>query len=1016
MNRILAALFGLRFGERRMALMMTAYHFLLLVTLYLLKPVRDSLFLNEIGARELPFVFMLTTVAVLPLAALHVRAGRRLRLSRLVNGVGVILVLNLLGLRWLVQMQSAWVYYLLYAWVSIYAVLVTSQFWLLANGVFTGAKAKRVFPLLSVGAILGAVVGGEVTGLLVDRWGMRTENLLLVGAGLLAASSLIVIWVRRKSEGGEAASRGSDPSESAPANLFGVVKTLRTSRHLQLVIGVIALAVVTTTFVDYQFKTVAAAAFPAEGELTTFMGRFYGRVSLIAFVVQVFLAPRLIRMLGVGGALSFLPLTLALGSVGMIVFGGLWAGTALRGIDQSLKHSIDKTGRELLFVPVDLEKKKRVKVFIDLFFDQGMQGLGGLLLLFLTLVAGVTVEGLSVVVLGLLAVWVGLVVWARSSYINEFRDVLSQDGDEQAPDDDPSRPPARRAMTFDEVRQSLSSRSGTEVVQGLKRLEAAREGAERKTKGEDAGDARSAPPALPVEALRQLLDHRMAEVRRRAIRLLRQAGVKGHAEAVAVHLEDPDAEVRLEAARYLYRNLADGAGHLLLQQGLDHDDLRVRAAAVGLIAKDGGPEERALLTEPLLRELVTYSDGEAAEEARLEVARALGVVEWDGRDEMLTRLMDDPAPAVAERAVKSAGQTGERAFVAPLLKRLQRSEERQNEARRSLAAFGARIQGTLYDYLTDEQTDERLRRRLPGVLAMEGTQAAVDVLLLSRGRVPVPVWHEVVRALSRLRQKQGAPGDDRGDSASENSNTEGGSPPPLRFPEEPVREAVRGEAARYAALGQVMHRLRQRPAAPEAPASVSEAPSSAPAAALGADTLRAARRRSLERLCRLLGLRYRQDDLHNAYRGLTSENAALRSSALEFLDNVLEWDLKRDLLPLLDDPDGRRAADQAPGLFGLPEMNRWSDALIYLIERSGDPELAALALREAKAPNDDGAPALRDAVEAATRHPNPTVRTAAREAAGRADRADDSTADGTDDSREPPAAADAPERSVSSMK
>jgi hypothetical protein len=49
----------------------------------------------------------------------------------------------------------------------------------------------------------------------------------------------------------------------------------------------------------------------------------------------------------------------------------------MRGSEQSLKHSIDKTGRELLFVPITMERKKRVKVFIDLFVDQGMQGVGG---------------------------------------------------------------------------------------------------------------------------------------------------------------------------------------------------------------------------------------------------------------------------------------------------------------------------------------------------------------------------------------------------------------------------------------------------------------------------------------------------------------------------------------------------------------------------------------------------------------------------------------------------------------
>jgi ATP/ADP translocase/HEAT repeat protein len=982
MNRILAALFGLRFGERRMALMMTAYHFLLLVTLYVLKPVRDSLFLSQQGAIELPFVFMLTTVAVLPVAALHVRAGRRLPLSRLINGVAVILVLNLLGLRGLVGLGDPWVYYLLYAWVSVYAVLVTSQFWLLANAVFTPAESKRIFPLLSAGAIFGAVVGGEVTGLLVDRWGMRTENLLLVGAGLLVVSLGMVAWVRRKSEDREERLPVGEASEGAPANLFGVVKTLRTSRHLQLIIGVIALAVITTTFVDYQFKTVAASAFPAEGELTSFMGRFYGRVSLIAFLVQVFLAPRLIRMLGVGGALALLPLTLALGAVGLVAFGGLWAATALRGADQSLKHSVDKTGRELLFVPIDLVKKKRVKVFVDLFFDQGMQGVAGLLLLGLTMGLGLSVQGMSVVVLGLLAAWLGLVVLARSSYINQFRTLLRQQ--EEGESEDERAEQASRPMSVQEVRASLGSRSAEEVVRGLERLENA---CTEEPREDEPGEK---PGAFPVEALRQLLEHRAPEVRRRAIRVLREAGADGHSEAVAVHLEDADPGVRLEAARYLYRSF-EGGRDLFLRQGLEHEDLRIRAAAVGLIAKDGGPEERALLTKPLLKNLVTHEDGEAAEEARLEGARALGVVDWPGRDALLIDLMDDPSPEVADRAVKSAGQTGDRVFVAPLLEQLQEEGREEEEARRSLVAFGPRILGTLYDYLVDEETPERLRRRIPSVLAAGGTQAAVDVLLLSQGRVPVPVWHEVVQALSHLRARGG----EGRDGESER----------LRFPKEAVREAVWEEAARLAALGQVLRAREQTDAASRQ--------------ALPPERLHAARRGSLERLCRLLGLRYPQDDLRNVYRGLTDEDATMRSGAVELLDNLLEWDLGRDLLPLLNDPEGRRAATDGPTLFEQRKIASWREALGHLLTRSRDPTLATCAAEAAAREIDareEGAPILRERLEAATHASSRAIRVAAQEALGDQPMASEREAPPPEDA--PPGAFNgeaAPERPAPSM-
>ena len=47
--------------------------------------------------------------------------------------------------------------------------------------------------------------------------------------------------------------------------------------------------------------------------------------------------------------------------------------------------------------------------------------------------------------------------------------------------------------------------------------------------------------------------------------------------------------------------------------------------------------------------------------------------------------------------------------------------------------------------------------------------------------------------------------------------------------------------------------------------------------------------------------------MHNALRGLTSEEQSLRAGALEFVDNLLDWDTKQYLLPLLDDATGEQA-------------------------------------------------------------------------------------------------------------
>jgi hypothetical protein len=55
-----------------------------------------------------------------------------------------------------------------------------------------------------------------------------------------------------------------------------------------------------------------------------------------------------------------------------------------------------------------------------------------------------------------------------------------------------------------------------------------------------------------------------------------------------------------------------------------------------------------------------------------------------------------------------------------------------------------------------------------------------------------------------------------------------------------------------------------------------------------------------ERIFALLTLRYPQPGLVNAYFGVQSNDASVRDNSLEFLDNILEQQLRRKLLPLLD--------------------------------------------------------------------------------------------------------------------
>ena len=897
MGRLIGSIFGLRQGERTVAFLMAGYHFLLLVSLYLLKPVRDSVFLSSRGPDELPFVFLLTTAVVTPVAFLHTRAARRTTVGPLIDGVSLVLVGSIVGLRLLMGVGGEWVAYLLYASVSIYGLIVTAQFWLLANALFTASQSKRIFTLLSAGAILGAIAGGEMTGLLVDGLGLGSENLLWCAAGVLLAATGLAVWIRRvyrDQQSGSAAAAVGETSADEP-EATGALSIIRDSRHIQLIVGILTLMVVVTTLVDYQFKTVAARAYPTEEALTTFMGHFYGRVSIIALLVQFVLAPRLMRVVGIGGALSVLPGMLAVGTAGMLAMPGLVAGVFLRGAGQSLKHSLDKTGRELLFVPVPLEKKKRVKVFVDLFVDQGAQGLGGLLLLGLAYGAGLSVQMISVVTLVLIAAWGALTYRVRHTYVDQFRAKLRERGraPEEAADDGSAEAEAPSAE-LDELLGALCSHAETDVLHALEELE-----------GRD--------DAVPVEAMLCLLDHPSATVRGETIRVLRVREVEDVGEPVAEALRDPDPDVQLEAARYLYCQLTDN--HLeRLETALRHEDPQIQAAAVGLIAEEGTVEEYRLVSESLIRRLVDM-EGDRGHEARTQVARILGVLDRPYRNELLHRLLRDEVSSVVRAAIRAAGRTGDPSFVHPLVRRLA-DDAHESDAQQALEAFGDEIFGTLYDHLTDEALPLAARRRLPPVFAAHPSRFGLVLLVRSLRRVPVPVRHAAVRALSKIHEA-----DD------------------FSFDPAPVDTAIEQDLRHYAALGQILRlcRLGKTGALPLPPAQV-----------------QSFREEALERVFRLLGLRYDQRDIYDAYLGITSADPSLRDSAVEFVDNLVDYTTRRVLLPLLDDPEGEQALSIGQKYFDL--HLRGPRAARRYLEGVDDPRLEALLTEGDSVPQEgDGA-------------------------------------------------------------
>ena len=163
--------------------------------------------------------------------------------------------------------------------------------------------------------------------------------------------------------------------------------------------------------------------------LTSFLGLVLIWTSSIAFVIQVWLTSRIHRYLGIGFALLVLPIGFGSTAIVMLLNAALWAPSLARVLDQSLRYTVDKTTREILFLPLPTDLKYRAKPFVDVTVDRVAKGVSGLLMLILVKPWGLNlnwqqVSFASLIIVGL---WIATALRVKRQYVAAFRDSLTRE-------------------------------------------------------------------------------------------------------------------------------------------------------------------------------------------------------------------------------------------------------------------------------------------------------------------------------------------------------------------------------------------------------------------------------------------------------------------------------------------------------------------------------------------------------------------------------------------------------------
>jgi CRP-like cAMP-binding protein/HEAT repeat protein len=475
-----------------------------------------------------------------------------------------------------------------------------------------------------------------------------------------------------------------------------------------------------------------------------------------------------------------------------------------------------------------------------------------------------------------------MAVRARREYLQSFRRSLES----RVMEAKDLRVPTADLSTIETLIQELAQPDSGRVVYAIDMLESL--------------DKRSLVTPL-------LLYHESPEVRRRALQAI---GAVRHDIAlnwlphVRRMLGDADSGVRAAAIAAIgHINNEDAAS--LSRPLLTDPDPRIRVTAA--VALAGSRQSADVDTaEETLVDLANDSRS-SSRAIRRDVAAAIRQIENPRFRRLLIPLLYDEAPEVAHEAMDSVQAAGTSDFVfVPTLVALLRNRQLKARARAVLVSYGEPVVDVLAYFLRDPEEDIWVRRHIPTSLAQIPSQKTVDVLVAALSEPDGFLRFKVIAALDRLRRSDAA----------------------LSFPRETLETHTLRESAHYfnylsldsnlvAAKSLESHDLLSR-------------------------TIDQKMERTKDRIYRLLSMIYPWRDIGAAQWTLSHGDGRSRASASEYLDNILTGQLRKRVMPVIEDLPVEERVKRGNVLLKTRPRDL-EDTLLHLIN-DDDQVVAAVAI------------------------------------------------------------------------
>lgn len=854
-------------GEASAVGLCAAVNFFAVTGIMFGRNARDALFLVYFGIQYLPVMYFVNALGLVLCTVAYTWLVDRLPRGRFLATTSVLFVAILVASRLVLFGHPRWFFPVLYIAAQVIWYFSLMQFWTFAGDLFDTRQAKRLYPLLAIGALLGMIGVGLFSRQVVRVLG--TENLFVLWAAAISIATVLGGLAYRRY-------RKPEPQDAHLMETIGKVKPSEIQKiregfarviHQPLqrsMAGYILLLWTVYAVVDFCFNKTMRAKYPDPSDLASFFGVFVGIQGLTCLFIQLLLTRPAIARFGVGTTINFHPLALVIGTIWMSFSYGYPSVLATKLADASMLYTFSDSSYQLLYSPIPPDFRAQVRGFIEGYIRPlSLAAAGFLVLLGNSYLHPIALRSGRVISVGqelswgavlMAGVWLSVALTTKQGYLCGLIDNLRGAGSALRDAAQNALLKLKQTTGIEGFVASLEHLSPEQAVAGILLLE---------TFG----------TADCADALANFLEHPDPRLRATAAKVVGRLDLPRYKEKLIPMLADTNPRVRANTVEVLTNSKSPGIVEKI-RPLLDDSSSRVRINALIATAQAEGIEK----VNSHLAGLAELARGD--EDQRSAAAYAFAHLPSPGAEQHLMQLLHDPSLRIRLAAAKGLGRVGTSESLPDLLGALRYEPVLRQTARHSLEAVVARSGDACTQHLLKEvlaPSTPEIRSELAYILGkMKGQEALPTLVKLLQDRHWRVRW-KVLKAL----EKQAARG-----------------PIPLEAQNALFAEAE-AELEAYRLSLNCSHALLPSP--------------QGDSATLLARTLEEDRLRIEERVFHILGILRGREQMLSIFERLRSGDSRQKADALEALDSLAPRKISGAILPLLEPaptPAGGKAYDK----------------------------------------------------------------------------------------------------------